>query len=175
MYSGNRSLQSNSASIGALTSSTSRLSISELSLAEVPNIGDVALSVPADSLHQFLGYRGITFSSSPGSTKTRRRPITFIASTEYAIKDWRITVSRGIIGTTSKMIGRSFAHHDIIWVVPCFGDVEYPVDTPGRSFSILCEGDTIHITAQIHKVENVTYILLDCPEFRLVSSKGYPK
>lgn len=72
-------------------------------------------------------------------------------------------------------MGKNLGHQDLIWVVPCVGDVEYPLDQPGEVMSVTILGQTYEIEVQYHTVRNITYVLLDAPIFRKqTKAEPYP-
>lgn len=72
-------------------------------------------------------------------------------------------------------MGKSLAHQDLIWVVPCVGGVEYPVDHPVEPMHVTILGISYEILVQYHKLRNITYVLLDAPIFRQqTKSEPYP-
>lgn len=72
-------------------------------------------------------------------------------------------------------MGKSLTHQDLIWVVPCVGGIDYPIDEPAESMDITVLGTSYEIMVQYHKLRNITYVLLDAPIFRGQSkSEPYP-
>jgi alpha-1,3-glucan synthase len=72
-------------------------------------------------------------------------------------------------------MGKSLSHQDLIWVVPCVGGVDYPIDQPVESMNIIVLGNSFEIMVQYHKLRNITYVLLDAPIFRQqTKSEPYP-
>lgn len=75
----------------------------------------------------------------------------------------------------SSLMGKNLGHQDLIWVVPCVGDVEYPVDQPGEVIAVTILGQIYEIEVQYHTVRNITYVLLDAPIFRKqTKAEPYP-
>jgi alpha-1,3-glucan synthase len=70
-------------------------------------------------------------SPSPGVTsidsRANRRTI-LIATLEYEIEDWEIKIKIGGLGVMSTLMAKHLAHHNLIWVVPCVGGLDYPSD-----------------------------------------------
>jgi alpha-1,3-glucan synthase len=89
-----------------------------------------------------------------------------IATMEYEIEDWNIKVKIGGLGVMASLMAKNLGHQDLIWVVPCVGDVEYPTDTPGEVMTVQILGSTYEIEVQYHKLRNITSVLLDSPVFR---------
>jgi alpha-1,3-glucan synthase len=71
--------------------------------------------------------------------------------------------------------GKNLGHQDLIWVVPCVGGIDYPVDQEAEPMTVTILGSTYEIKVQIHVLRNITYVLLDAPVFRQQSkSEPYP-
>jgi alpha-1,3-glucan synthase len=70
-------------------------------------------------------------SPSPGVTsidlRANRRTI-LIATLEYEIEDWEIKIKIGGLGVMSTLMAKHLAHHNLVWVVPCVGGLDYPSD-----------------------------------------------
>ncbi|KAF2163334.1 glycosyltransferase family 5 protein [Zasmidium cellare ATCC 36951] len=110
-----------------------------------------------------------------GATIESKRRTVLIATMEYDISDWSIKVKIGGLGVMAQLMGKNLEHQDLIWVVPCAGGVEYPVDTPGLPIDVTILGRTYEVQVQYHKLNNITYMLLDAPVFRRQSTKEpYP-
>ena len=73
----------------------------------------------------------------------------------------------------AQLMGKNLEHQDLIWVVPCVGGIEYPVDTPSESIVIQVLGNLYEVKSQYHVLRNITYVLLDAPIFRQ-QSKSEP-
>jgi alpha-1,3-glucan synthase len=94
---------------------------------------------------------------------------------EYDIEDWNIKIKIGGLGVMAQLMGKSLAHQDLVWVVPCVGGVEYPIDQPVESMHITILGVSYEILVQYHKLKNITYVLLDAPIFRQqTKAEPYP-
>ena len=64
---------------------------------------------------------------------------------------------------------------DLIWVVPCVGGIDYPVDERAEPMSVTILGVVYEVHVQYHKLRNITYVLLDAPVFRQqTKSEPYP-
>ena len=50
-----------------------------------------------------------------------------ITTTEYDIKDWAIKVKIGGFGIMTQLMGKNLESQNLIWVVPCVGDIDYQV------------------------------------------------
>ena len=98
-----------------------------------------------------------------------------IGTIEYDIEDWRIRIKIGGLGGMAQLMGKSLGHQNLIWVVPCVGGVDYPIDTPAEPFLVTIMGTTYEISVQYHKLRNVTFVLLDSPVFRKqTKAEPYP-
>ncbi|KAK0793196.1 hypothetical protein LTR02_014660 [Friedmanniomyces endolithicus] len=105
--------------------------------------------------------------------KTRRTVL--IGTMEYDISDWNIKIKIGGLGVMAQLMGKNLQHQDLVWVVPCAGGIDYPVDTPGLPIDVTILGRTYEVQVQYHKLDNITYMLLDAPVFRRQTSKEpYP-
>ncbi|KAF2860071.1 glycosyltransferase family 5 protein [Piedraia hortae CBS 480.64] len=96
----------------------------------------------------------------------KRRRTVLIGTMEYDISDWNIKIKIGGLGVMAQLMGKNLQHQDLVWVVPCAGGVEYPVDTPGLPIDVTILGRTYEVQVQYHKLNNITYMLLDAPVFR---------
>ncbi|PWY70843.1 alpha-1,3 glucan synthase [Aspergillus sclerotioniger CBS 115572] len=109
------------------------------------------------------------------SAAAGKRRMVLIATMEYDIEDWAIKIKIGGLGVMAQLMGKTLSHQDLIWVVPCVGDVEYPVDTPAEPMTVIIMGMEYEVQVQYHFLNNITYILLDAPVFRQQSkSNPYP-
>jgi alpha-1,3-glucan synthase len=108
-------------------------------------------------------------------TGAPNRRTVLIATMEYEIEDWNIKVKIGGLGVMASLMGKNLGHQDLIWVVPCVGDIEYPTDTPGEVMTVKILGNTYEIEVQYHKLRNITFVLLDSPVFRRqTKAEPYP-
>lgn len=96
-----------------------------------------------------------------------------IATMEYEIEDWEIKIKIGGLGVMASLMGKALGHQSLIWVVPCVGGIDYPVDTPAEPMVVTVNGCQYEISVQYHYLRNITFVLLDSPIFRL-QSKGVP-
>jgi alpha-1,3-glucan synthase len=109
----------------------------------------------------------ITDSTPPTPPLTDRRSRRIlIATMEYDIPDWEIKIKIGGLGVMSHLMGKHLTEHELIWIVPCVGGIEYPVDTVAESIEVTIFGNIHEVDIQTHKVNNITYVLLDAPIFR---------
>ncbi|CAG8323048.1 unnamed protein product [Penicillium salamii] len=108
-----------------------------------------------------------------GATKKKRTVL--LATMEYDIEDWKIKIKIGGLGVMAQLMGNNLPHHDLIWVVPCVGGVDYPIDTLAEPMSITIVDTVYEVQVQYHKLRNITYVLLDAPIFRQqTKSDPYP-
>lgn len=63
-------------------------------------------------------------------------------------------------------MGKALEGHDLIWVVPCVGGVDYPIDQVAEPMVVTVMEQQYEINVQYHKLRNITYVLLDAPIFR---------
>jgi len=103
------------------------------------------------------------------------RRTVLIATMEYNISDWNISVKIGGLGVMANLMGANLGHQNLIWVVPCVGGIEYPVDHPIAPMEVVVLGKTYLVNVQLHVVKNITYVLLDAPVFReRTKAEPYP-
>jgi len=106
------------------------------------------------------------------------RKTVLLATMEYNIEDWDIVIRIGGLGVMAKLMSFALSDMDVIWVVPCVGDIEYPIDTIVEPMSVTVLGQQYEVQVQLHKPQsspgnNITYVLLDAPIFRK-QTKGDP-
>ncbi|KAK5088183.1 Cell wall alpha-1,3-glucan synthase ags1 [Lithohypha guttulata] len=120
--------------------------------------------------------RKSTFLQTTGNlVSTDKRRMVLIATMEYDIEDWGTKVKIGGLGVMAQLMGKNLAHQDLIWVVPCIGDIDYPVDTPADPMNVVIMGQIYEIKVQYHQLRNITYVLLDAPVFRQqTKAEPYP-
>jgi alpha-1,3-glucan synthase len=98
-----------------------------------------------------------------------------IANLVKDIEDWEIKIKIGGLGVMAQLMGKSLTDHDLIWVVPCVGGIDYPIDQPAEPMTVTILGALYTIKVQYHKLKNITYVLLDAPIFRQqTKSEPYP-
>ncbi|TAQ86550.1 hypothetical protein B7494_g5112 [Chlorociboria aeruginascens] len=98
-----------------------------------------------------------------------------IATMEYDIEDWAIKIKIGGLGVMAQLMGKALGHQDLVWVVPCVADVDYPFDQPAKAIFITILDKKYEIQVQYHVLRNITYVLLDAPIFRKQSrTEPYP-
>jgi alpha-1,3-glucan synthase len=110
----------------------------------------------------------MSLNTSGGFAKAKEedRRTVLIATMEYDIEDWKIKVKIGGLGVMAQLMGKALTTQDLIWVIPCIGGVEYPIDTPAEPMKVTILGIDYSIQVQYHQVNNIKYILLDAPVFR---------
>ena len=112
-------------------------------------------------------------ANSPPVSSPRRSIL--IATMEYNIEDWAIRIKIGGLGVMSQLMGQHLDHLDLIWVVPCVGDIQYPIDQRAKPIKCVILGTEYTIQVQYHHVRNITYVLLDAPVFRQqTKAEPYP-
>lgn len=117
---------------------------------------------------------GFLQSTSAFGTGTARRNV-LIATMEYDIEDWGIKIKIGGLGVMAQLMGKNLGHQDLIWVVPCVGGVDYPVDRPAEPMFVTVLGNIYEVKVQYHVLNNITFVLLDAPVFRQQSAaEPYP-
>uniref|UniRef100_A0A093V713 alpha-1,3-glucan synthase n=1 Tax=Talaromyces marneffei PM1 TaxID=1077442 RepID=A0A093V713_TALMA len=103
------------------------------------------------------------------------RRTVLIATMEYDIEDWAIKIKIGGLGVMAQLMGANLGHQNLIWVVPCVGGVDYPVDEVAEPMKIKVLDQSFLVHVQYHHLRNITYVLLDAPIFRAQSkSEPYP-
>lgn len=130
-----------------------------------------------ESVGDFMvdGISAVTPGGAIGAGLASKRRTVLIGTMEYDISDWNIKIKIGGLGVMAQLMGKNLQHQDLIWVVPCVGGIDYPVDTPGEPVDVTILGKTYEVQVQYHRLENITYMLLDAPVFRQQSSKEpYP-
>ncbi|KAJ6154162.1 hypothetical protein N7485_012531 [Penicillium canescens] len=112
--------------------------------------------------------------SAFGNRTSHRRKV-LIATMEYDIDDWAIKIKIGGLGVMAQLMGKQLRHQDLLWVIPCVGGVDYPIDKPAESMFVMILGNSYEIKIQYHQLRNITYVLLDAPVFRQQSvTEPYP-
>lgn len=131
-------------------------------------------SIPLQDRHSVALGGGLSPALAAGATGGERKTI-LVATMEYDIEDWGIKIKIGGLGVMAQLMGKALTHQNLIWVVPCVGGIEYPIDEPAESMDITILGTSYEILVQYHKLNNITYVLLDAPIFRGQSkSEPYP-
>ncbi|KAH8691393.1 alpha-1,3-glucan synthase Ags2 [Talaromyces proteolyticus] len=116
-----------------------------------------------------------TTSAFNGAANGNCRRMVMIATMEYDIEDWEIKIKIGGLGVMAQLMGKNLSHQDLIWVVPCVGDVDYPEDQVAEPMFVTVLGNSYEVKVQYHVLRNITYVLLDAPVFRQQSkTEPYP-
>ncbi|KAF6820108.1 alpha-glucan synthase [Colletotrichum plurivorum] len=114
-------------------------------------------------------------SAAAAATTANKRRKVLIATMEYNIDDWNLKIKIGGLGVMAQLMGKALKHQDLIWVVPCVGDITYPEDQPAPSMFVRIMDQEYEIKVQYHQVDNITYVLLDAPVFRKqTKAEPYP-
>jgi len=109
----------------------------------------------------------------PDDMTVRRKVL--IATLEYEIADWKLKVKIGGLGVMSSLMGKAMHDVDLLWVVPKVQDLEYPEAEPAPPIEVTIFGEKYLIDLQIHRLDNITFYLLDSPVFRAnTKSDPYP-
>jgi len=136
--------------------------------------GASTANATAEDLRLPAARDGLNLQVEPAEVTHKRRTV-LIATMEYDIEDWKIKVKIGGLGVMAQLMGKNLAHQDLVWVIPCVGAVDYPMDTPGQPMIIEILGKDYQIQVQYHVLRNITYVLLDAPIFRQqTQSEPYP-
>ncbi|EXJ83816.1 alpha-1,3-glucan synthase [Capronia coronata CBS 617.96] len=105
----------------------------------------------------------------------QRRRTVLIATMEYDIEDWAIKVKIGGLGVMASLMGKNLGHQNLVWVVPCVGDIDYPEDQRADPMTVTILGKPYEVQVQTHVLRNITYVLLDAPVFRQqTKAEPYP-
>ncbi|KAG0155466.1 hypothetical protein PDIDSM_1043 [Penicillium digitatum] len=133
-----------------------------------------ASSNPLKRLANKSGFMQST-SALGGALASEKRRMVLIATMEYDIEDWAIKIKIGGLGVMAQLMGKTLGHQDLIWVVPCVGGVDYPVDQVAEPMTVTILGSPYQVEVQYHVLNNITYVLLDAPVFRQQSkTEPYP-
>ncbi|KAL9027124.1 MAG: hypothetical protein Q9196_004310, partial [Gyalolechia fulgens] len=117
-------------------------------------------------------YDSIGVFEAPSGKRSRT---VLIATMEYDIEDWGIKIKIGGLGVMAQLMGKHLNHQELIWVVPCVGGVDFPIDYRAEPMRITILGQERVVQVQYHKLRNITYVLLDAPIFRSqTKSEPYP-
>ncbi|BFZ58455.1 Cell wall alpha-1,3-glucan synthase ags1 [Savitreella phatthalungensis] len=119
-------------------------------------MNDPAISTPAIGAFDATGL---------GMLGDKRRCV-LIATLEYNIEDWNIKIKIGGLGVMAQLMAKNLKHQDLVWVVPCVGDVDYPEADYEPPMEVKILDQVYQINVMVHKLDNITYVLLDAPVFR---------
>ena len=121
-----------------------------------------------------VGAKAIVSDEQTAVVGHKRRTV-LIATIEYNIDDWGIKIKIGGLGVMAALMGTALEHMNLVWVVPCVGGIDYPVDQPAEPMYLTIMGNEYEVQVQYHHVKNITYVLLDAPIFRQqTKSDPYP-
>ena len=136
-----------------------------------PKRGSMIRKLRRPSSMFFSGQEDVLATAAISS---ERRTV-LIATMEYEIEDWKLKIKIGGLGVMASLMGKNLEHQNLIWVVPCVGDVDYPMDRRAEPMHIIIMGNTYEISVQYHKYRNITFVLLDTPVFRQqTKAEPYP-
>ncbi|KAK4539476.1 hypothetical protein LTR36_010912 [Oleoguttula mirabilis] len=114
-------------------------------------------------------------SSSFAPIVAKKRRTVLIATMEYDIEDWAIKIKIGGLGVMAQLMGKALGEQDLIWVVPCVGGIDYPIDQVAEPMTVTIMEKQYEVMVQYHQLRNITYVLLDAPVFRQQSkTEPYP-
>jgi alpha-1,3-glucan synthase len=114
----------------------------------------------------FSGIRKYTEQSIGWPELKEKRRQVLIATLEYEIIDWKLTVKIGGLGVMSSLMGKVMTDVDMVWVVPKVKDLEYPPGNPAEPVEVVIFGELHLIGVETHAFNNITYVLLDSSVFR---------
>ena len=109
-----------------------------------------------------------------GLKSDQRRRTVLIATLEYDIADWNIKIKIGGLGVMAQLMAKNLGHQDLVWVVPCVGDIDYPKDGNAEPIEVTILEQKYSIDVTYHQYDNIKYILLDAPVFRQTTKEPYP-
>lgn len=128
-----------------------------------------------DPLERGMSEKDLPTTDMAIAAAPEHRRTVLIATMEYNIEDWKIKVKIGGLGVMAQLMSQNLSHQNLIWVVPCVGDVEYPVDSPTEPYVVTILDRPYSVNVQYHVVDNITYVLLDAPVFRQqTKAEPYP-
>lgn len=80
---------------------------------------------------------------------SQRRRTVLIATMEYDIEDWAIKIKIGGLGVMAQLMSKHLQHEDLVWVVPCVGGVDYPIDQRAKPMIVTILGVEYTIQVQV--------------------------
>ena len=80
---------------------------------------------------------------------SQHRRTVLIATMEYDIEDWAIKIKIGGLGVMAQLMSKHLQHEDLIWVVPCVGGIEYPMDQRAKPMTVTILGVEYTIQVQV--------------------------
>ncbi|KAJ5199138.1 Glycoside hydrolase superfamily [Penicillium cf. griseofulvum] len=121
-----------------------------------------------------MAHNAVPTGMALAGARDLRRTV-LIATMEYDIQDWQVKVKIGGLGVMAQLMSQNLKHQNLIWVVPCVGDIDYPEDTPVEPFVVTILDNPYLVKVQYHVLDNITYVLLDAPVFRhQTKAEPYP-
>lgn len=132
--------------------------------------------VEGNPLMKLANKSGFLQENSAFGVDSGTRRMVLIATMEYDIEDWAIKIKIGGLGVMAQLMGKNLGHQDLIWIVPCVGGVDYPVDQVAEPMFVTILGNSYEVQVQYHVLRNITYVLLDAPVFRKQTKNNpYPE
>ncbi|ROV87285.1 hypothetical protein VSDG_09894 [Cytospora chrysosperma] len=128
------------------------------------------------SFEDFRNSHDSVAMSDIGISAAVKRRTVLIATMEYNIDDWNIRIRIGGLGVMAQLMGKTLLEHqDLIWVVPCVGGIDYPLDQRAASIYPIIMGKEYEVEVQYYRVGSITYVLLDAPVFsKQTKASPYP-
>ncbi|EPY51942.1 alpha-1,3-glucan synthase Mok11 [Schizosaccharomyces cryophilus OY26] len=109
-----------------------------------------------------------------GVSQGNRKTI-LLATLEYDIPTLKIRIKIGGLGVMAQLMVKNLEHQDLLWVIPCVGDVIYPDMERDDPITVVIIGQSYLINVYRYVHRNITYLLLDAPVFRRqTTSEPYP-
>ncbi|CAB40008.1 spore wall alpha-1,4-glucan synthase, meiotic Mok14 [Schizosaccharomyces pombe] len=104
-----------------------------------------------------------------------KRTCILFATLEYNIPEWNIKIKIGGLGVMAELMSKTLKQYDLVWVVPCVGDITYPVAETAPSLVVKVVNQDYEVKVFYHYKDNIKYVLLDSPIFRKRTSHDpYP-
>ncbi|RDH26749.1 hypothetical protein BDQ94DRAFT_164227 [Aspergillus welwitschiae] len=150
-----------------------KVKFNQVGVSETHTLIPLSLRRKMKQIRTGKGGRGFMRSTTAlGAADAGKRRTVLIATMEYDIEDWDIKIKIGGLGVMAQLMGKTLGHQHIIWVVPCVGGLEYPVDTPAPPMTVTIFGNAYQVQVQYHVFNNIIYVLLDAPVFQVI--KRFP-
>ena len=90
---------------------------------------------------------------------SQHRRTVLIATMEYDIEDWAIKIKIGGLGVMAQLMSKHLQHEDLIWVVPCMGGIDYPVDQRAKPMTVTILGVEYTIQVQVIRASNFKRVI----------------
>lgn len=117
------------------------------------------------SLAKLAPTKELSEKAAAGLSEPRRTVL--IATMEYEINDWNIKIKIGGLGKMASLMGSSaLEHQNLVWVIPCVGGINYPIDQVAEPMAVTINDQEYLVSVQYHVIRNITFVLLDAPVFR---------